>query len=97
MDYSFPDKRFGPNGENVTSRTIKATVDGTLTFVEADAGPWVEQHSPVADYDYEALLTVKDANLEQLLVALIRERFAEQVALRKWLDSEGIAYDFSTW
>jgi hypothetical protein len=97
MDYSFPDRRFGANDENVHSRTIKATVAGTMTFVEVDAGPWVEQHSPVADYDYEALLTVKDANLEQLLVALMKERFAEQAALRKWLDSEGLAYDFSTW
>ena len=97
MDYSFPDRRFGPSGENVHSRTIKTDVAGTMTFVEADAGPWVEQHSPVADYDYEALLTVKDANLEQLLLALMKERFPEQAALRSWLDSEGVAYDFSTW
>ncbi len=96
-NYSYPAVTFGAKNENITYRSISATLSGSCQYEETDMGPWVETHAPGADYDFETISTVEGNNVDKLLIELIKDRFEGQVEFREYLENKGITYDFFCW
>lgn len=89
------------------SLSVQLDEQHNLRFSGADFGPTAE--SMLGDWDYEYWLTIDTKDQDQLLLALLRERFtnpgvSESInrfsgisAFKQWLDQQGIKYQYQSY
>lgn len=78
-------------------RRVIARVDagGDLVLAGHDVGPRVQAAWGHADYEY--LRTVLAQHVPRVLLELLKDRFSVQYQFHDWLESRGIASNFSSW
>lgn len=94
MIYEFPKQYFGKDNENMTSRRFNVELTGAVVYKETDLGPWVTQHAPGADEDFETFSTLKGESVEKLLIEIIKEYYPSHVEFRAALAKYDIPYEY---
>jgi len=69
--------------------------NGDLVLDGCDAGAHIKQQFD--DYDYEYTRRVRARHVPQLLLELIKDRFASDVEFADWLTTKNIPDEFESW
>lgn len=84
------DERTRDGGSDALKAEIKD--DGALLFEGYWSGPSVK--ATMGDSDYEYWITVPPEEKDGLLLQLLKDRFAQSVELKSWLEQRGIRFEF---
>lgn len=82
------------SSQEYTDRTVRINDEG-LVYETIDVGPLVKKYAPNGgDSDYEYWVTVSPKHVNQVLLQLIRDKFATEAEFRTWLEWKNIPFEF---